>query len=218
MHVLIIDPMFNSPGMHDDDGAFELGAEKLAKTIGPNRAERASFDNRNGYPTRLHDVEAAILHTDHVDVFIEVSHSTHVRLQSGIDRSNLPGVLKSFRSGPPSLAILFACSAASEPFASSVAEQMAGLGVECIAHSTVGHAYFNPYLVHVRPPEVGKRPFPERRYIVGPGTPHWRSWVADIKRGGWLDLVLFCIADVKALATPHGMFKRDAEGFITWQP
>ncbi len=219
MNVLIVDPLHNSPGEHDDSGAFELGAEKLALAFGAD-ATRFSFDNTFGYETRF----AALLSfvtNKRVDAIVEVSHGQHARLQSGVTTFNSGSLLAGFAAPAPKVAVLFACSAASSPIDSSIAYQLARGGLEVLAHSTVGHAYLNPYVVHVRPPLTPDAQ-PTHDYIVAPGSAHlWRAWVAYLRGGGWLALARFAVMGGEALSgmtDPTTGFYRDLVGFIRWAP
>lgn len=213
MKILIIDPLHNSPGEHDDDGAFELGAQKLAAVLGPG-ATRFSFDNGNGYAARFAELRTFVKGKQ-FDGIVEVSHSTHTRLQSGVNVHNVDDLLHELAEPLPRVAVLLACSAASPPIESSISFQLARHGVETIAHSTVGHAYLNPHLVDVR--LVGGFPMWRTIPIRFPSaTTAWRAWVAFVRRGGWVDVTRFALGVFGDLHVT-GLY-RDVDGFIRWTP
>lgn len=195
MRVLIIDPLHNTPGEHDDDGAFEPGAEKLAKAFAGAGvdATRFSFDNTFGYDARVAQLRSFITGKQ-FDALVEVSHGLHTKLQSGISVINDHLVLNDFAPPAPKVAVLLACSAASPPIESSIAYQLARDGLEVLAHATVGHAFLNPFVVHVRPGATIDAPQPHD-FVVLPFSSNWHAWTVEPAR-----------------------FYRGPTGFIHWTP
>jgi hypothetical protein len=201
VRTLIVDPLHNSPGEHDDSGAFEIAARALAQILGPN-AIRFSFDNAEPYAARLAELERYVTGLS-VDAFVEISHSTHHRMQSGIDPANVATLLRRFAS-PPKVAVLLACSAASPPLSTSVAMGFYRAGLDVYAHTTVGHAYLNPFVTQLRE-NYGEA------FVVEPHSTHWRAWIAFLKRRGWARLVLAALGDMG-----DGFFWQ--KGFLRWEP
>ena len=202
---LVCDPLHNSPGMHDDDGAFEPGAQKIAAALGV-AGERLSIDNLKPEPERFSDFLHDVINTAMFESWTFVSHGWHVGIEEGLAVGNL---VRLAAKVPPRV-VLLACSTASPPIATSFAAALVKFGAQdVVAHDRLGHAYFNPFVVHVRANGV----VVESHYIVQPGSTNWHAWVAFLRAGGWIDLALFSIG------TPfNGNFSRGADGFFVWTP
>jgi hypothetical protein len=204
---LVCDPLHNTPGMHDDDGAFEPGASKIAAALGP-QAERLSIDNLKPEPERFADFLQDVTAPPMFESWVFVSHGWHTGIEEGLANGNLPRLAAKV---PPKV-VLFCCSTASPPLATSFAAALVKYGAQdVVAHDRRGHAFLNPYAVHVR--QVGVTP--ESRFIVEPGSANWHAWIAFLRSGGWIDLALFAI---DAGAAQRGNFSRGADGFFVWTP
>lgn len=202
---LVIDPAHNTPGMHDDDGAFEPHAEKIAKALGP-AGERLSIDNLKPESERFTDFFHDVGNTTMFESWTFVSHGWHVGIEEGLATGNLSRLAAKV---PPRVVVL-ACSTASPPFATSFAAALVKFGAQdVIAHDRRGRDVQNPFVVHAR----AQGAIIEWRYIVEPGSVHWHAWVKFLNDGGWIDLALFVIG-----MPFHGNFSRGADGFFVWTP
>jgi hypothetical protein len=210
---LIIDPLFNTPGMHDDTGAFEPHAAKLAKVLGAE-ATRLSFDNTLSKPVRLDDLIRRMGVRPEKNL-IHLGHGWHTGCEAGLLLSD-PRRTGDFLNTMPNLEkfVLLSCSTASSPIATSLAwHLMRASGLEVLAHTTEGRDAQNPNVTHIV--RGGARTLPDWR---GHRSPHWKAWVDYLlHQNGWVDMVCAFIKLVPVI-TPDWHFYTDTDGFLQWEP
>lgn len=214
MDTIIVDPLYNTPGKHDDSGAFEPHAELLKRVMG-GRAERWSFDNTDLNMLRRFESLCSIRLEDpdarELKNFIHIGHGFHNHCQCGLDIAHVPDL----RDHIPECRtfILLSCSTASAPLHTSLAWNLAHLPGKTeiprvLAHTTAGRDVENPYAMLIT--EHGAR------YIVGPGTTHWKAWVRFLRTDGWVLMVRAVLEGPEGLNFPG--FVWDDAGFLDWTP
>jgi hypothetical protein len=209
---LIIDPLFNTPGMHDDTGAFEPHAAKLAKVLAPDAA-RLSFDNTFIQTARLDDLMRKMGERTERNL-VHIGHGWHVGCEAGLLIADSTRMLRFFNQMPKLRKVVFlSCSTASIPLKTSLAwTVMRATNTEVLAHTSEGRDAQNPNVVHLA--RDGFRSLPDWR---GHRSPHWKAWVDFLlHHDGWVPMVESFIGLTKPHADWH--FYLDADGFLQWEP
>ena len=209
---LIIDPLFNTPGMHDDTGAFEPHAQKLARVLGAE-ATRLSFDNFLSKMLRLEGLMYK-MGTRTEKNLIHIGHGWHTGCEAGLLLGDQTRMLRFFNQMPElNKAVFLSCSTASAPLKTSLAWSiMRATATDVLAHTTEGRDVQNPHVIHLA--RDGFRSLPDWR---GSRSPNWHAWVDFLlHRDGWVYMVCAFIG----LDTTHSdwRFFTDADGFLQWEP
>jgi len=209
---LIIDPMFNTPGMHDDTGAFEPHAQKLARVLGAE-ATRLSFDNFLSKALRLDELIHKMGKREETSL-IHIGHGWHSGCEAGLLVGDQARLLRFFNLMPKlTKAVFLSCSTAGVPLKSSLAWDISQrTDVELIAHTTEGRDAQNPNVVHIA--RGGFRSLPDWR---GKRSPYWKEWVNFLlHREGWVDMTkAFLGLDT---TNTDWRFFTDADAFLQWEP
>lgn len=197
MRALIIHAGYNTT-KPDATGAFIPEARSYREMLLSLGHEVASsvLDNRAPKPTRRRQVEGhistgkALGGWDHVAFF---GHGLSRSLQTGHDLTTV-GALADALTGSVGasrrlVVTLYACDAGDSPrtgpggdggFADALRDALAARGVTGYvdAHTTTGHTTRNP---HVRRFSMDGGPGVGGEWLVEPGSPLWRKWVAALK-------------------------------------
>lgn len=208
---LIIDPKHNTPGMHDDSGAFEPHAQALHRAL--EDSTRLSFDNFLPPPVRLSELIREMGEARSEEDLVHVGHGWHVGAECGFTMHDLTRMRLFFsKMSMLKRAIFFSCSTASDPLKTSLAWTIAHENnIEVLAHTNEGRDVENPNVVHIA--RGGFRSLPDWR---GKKSPNWHRWV-DFMRGlGFVTLAqAFLGYDT---TSPSFRFFNDADGFLQWEP
>ena len=202
---LIIDPTHNTPGMHDDTGAFEPHARALHRYV--DDSTRLSFDNFLSPAARLSELIRDMGDAREEENLVHVGHGWHTGCECGFSLHDLTR-LRLFLSKMPKLkkVIFFSCSTASDPLKTSLAWHLMSEGYEVLAHTNEGRDVQNPNVIHIA--RGGFRSLPDWR---GSKSPDWLAWVHYLRDGGWMELAQSFVNE-----KPGRLFKLDADGFLQW--
>lgn len=204
-NAICIVPRYNSAGKRDVTGAFLPEAKRFAKLHGILGAHVVSFDNTATKSARRKEVEALIWETssDLYDVVAVFCHGTRRELQTGHSTTTMQGLAEviAMRSVPEVRVPLYCCSTGS---VGGEDERQPGPGGDggpadvlrdwlstegCSGgwvdgHTTVAHTTKNPHVRRFY--TVGNRTGDKvdvagGDWLVAPGSPEWRRWVAALK-------------------------------------
>lgn len=180
----------------DATGAFIPEAKNYSEHLRAQgwHVERYAFDNRAAKVARRAEVEAHVIgHGSDCawDHFAFFGHGLARGIQSGHDLGTMDRLVYglTLRATGRLVVTLYACDAGDSPrkgpggdggFADALRDALATRGVTGYvdAHTTTGHATRNP---HVRRFIMDGGPGIGGEWLVEPGSPLWRRWVAALK-------------------------------------
>lgn len=194
MRALILHPLHNTAGKRDATGAFIPEARAYANGELGSRADvvLAGFDNSASKLARRRQVEAAIRNAGPIQHFALFGHGLARGLQTGHDLATVSTLADALAAscGPSRRLVvtLYACDAADGKgpggdggFADALRDALSERGVtgHVDAHVTTGHTTRNPYVRRFWCD--GAAAGTGGDWLVAPGSPKWRKWVAALK-------------------------------------
>lgn len=175
MNQLAIITAYNRPGKKDATGAFVPEGRRWGMLYGAER-----FEIMSPYPAirRRESVENAIRAMSNLDVLAVFGHGTQSSLiATGHGMKHIADLAAAIRHGDrPQTVILYACSTArgKRGFADVLAAALPHAHVW--AHTTAGHATWNPYVELAGGPNNG-----DPVWTLQDGRVHWRRWYERLR-------------------------------------
>ena len=197
MRALVIHPLHDTGTKRDATGAFIPEARAYGTWLADNVVHAAvthGFDNRASKLARRREVEAEIRIVGKLDTVALFCHGLARGIQTGHDLATVSTLAEAIAaSAGPSrrlVVTLYACDAADSPgdgpggdggFADALRDALAERGItgHVDAHVTTGHTTRNPYVRRFWCNGEGAGTGGD--WLVAPGSPKWRKWVAALK-------------------------------------
>lgn len=215
MRALILRPIHASKTKPGDAAEFKRESERFAKLLGPE-ARIVPFNNAFGKGARRREVERAIASGGPWDVIALFSHGLKTSIQTGhhVEHIGQLADVIAAHAAPHLRVELYACDAARDEdadrrddvteavggdggFADQLRDALAArrLTGHVDAHAKPGHTTKNP---HLRRFHMDGGPGVGGEWLVEPGTPLWRPWVAALKGSLRMRFPLMTADEIKA--------------------
>jgi hypothetical protein len=197
MRALLIYPTHASASKPGDAREFKREAERHAEYLSVMHGFEVvlrPFDNSQANKLRRRREVESLIRAQPIDVFALFGHGLERSIQTGHDLASAATLADALSMGRKRIVVtLYACEAADTNtkgpggdggFADVLRDLLAERGVtgHVDAHTTTGHTTKNPHVRRFWSNGVAAGTGGD--WLVAPGSPKWRKWVAALKSTG----------------------------------